>query len=151
MTKAIAKREALRLYDEYGKHDVVLLSFTYDNEEYIIMMNNIPARWVYWSYHRKAYHLRMRLNRKDKRKLIRKAGCMKIGKTAEVFNKADEYNKGDQLERYIMHLATNQEWSKNYTPWYEDADITLNGIKIQVKRENATICSLSSLYRVTAE
>ena len=151
MVKAMAKRKALKLYSEYGKHDIVLLSFTYNNEEYIIMTNNIPARWTYWTYHRKAYHLRMHLKRKDKRKLIKRAGCMKIGKTTEVFSKADEYNKGDQLERYIMHLVTDQEWSKNYTPWYEDADITLNGVKIQVKRENATICSLSSLYRVTAE
>lgn len=145
--KPMRVRDALAIYAKHGKHNVIALSFTYKGMEYVVSVKEVSSTWCYWQKHRNKYNLRMSLNNNTKRKLVKTAGCMCLGNTTDIFTENSKYNKGDQIEAYLKTMITGKAWHKDFTPWYEGADIESGSMRIQVKRENATICSLSSLKR----
>ena len=137
----------LKVYNTKSCHDVVMLSFTLNGYEYIATLNAIRPSWCLMEKDSKGYQkIRMSLTVNQKRKLALRAEC--IGKTEEIFTKC-QYNKGEQIERYLLERLTGKEWKRNTTPWYKGCDIVANGQRIEVKRENATICSLASLLKAS--
>lgn len=144
--KLIGKTKALQIYECNGKHTYIVINFTYGNYEYLISLTTIPTQWVRWEKHRGKYVLRLHLKAKHKRKLINTAGCVRVGKTSEMYDRNSEYNNGDQIEAFLYTAMTGKTWHKDYTPWYEGADIEISDtVRIQVKRENATITNLNRL------
>lgn len=144
--KRMSKAEALKRYEAIGKHNVIALSFTYNGKEYVISVSEIKPSWCFWQRHR-GLHLRMRLKDSVKQTLANTEGCVCLGNTTNIFTRDSKYNRGDQIEAILYTMITGKEWHKDYTPYYEGADIEFGSMRIQVKRENATICSLSSLQR----
>jgi hypothetical protein len=146
MKKHGKKSICMAIYEAIGKHNIMVLNFTYNGYEYLITLTRLCNAWIYWEYHKNRWNLRVRLNARQKERLIHTAGCIRLGKTEDVFNSNSDYNKGDQIEAIIYTAMTGKAWKKDYTPWYEGADIELpNGIMIQVKRENATITNMNRL------
>ena len=137
--------KAYNVYASNAKHTIYALGFTYKGHEYVTSLKHLNKNWLYWDFHRGTWQLRLRLSDTVKRNLVKKAGCVCLGKTEDVYSDC-EYNKGDQLERILYEAMTGKTWQKDYTPWYEGADIEISDtIRIQVKRESATLTNMTRL------
>jgi len=146
--KHLSKTEAYTAYSTYAYHSRYALAFSYKGNEYVISLAHLNTAWMKWETHKGTKALRLRLKAKHKRALIKMVGCMCIGKTEQIYNAVSEYNKGDQFEQMLYEAMTGKEWHKDYTPFYEGADIETAGAKLQVKRDGATICRESTLRRL---
>lgn len=143
----IAKTNAIETYDTYAKHNIIALGFIYKEYVYVTYMHDLNPAWTQWQKHRGTYALRLRLKDKHKAYILKHYNCRKLGKASEVFTANSEYNRGDQLERILYEELTGAQWSKDYTPWYSGADITVGDMHIQVKFQNATICTMKQIIR----
>ena len=56
------------------------------------------------------------------------------------------YNKGNVTE-CLIYKMNNQKYSRDNIAYYEDGDITIDGIKVQVKFQNATIASYDTIEK----
>lgn len=55
-----------------------------------------------------------------------------------------KYNRGEIFEKLVTEAA-GQEWVKDNVPFTEDGDLTVNGIKYQIKYNKATFANEKSL------
>ena len=62
----------------------------------------------------------------------------------EAMVKASKYNRGEIFEKLTTEAA-GQEWVKDNVPFTEDGDLTVNGIKYQIKYNKATFANEKSL------
>lgn len=70
--------------------------------------------------------------------------------SVEVFNQMVEeskYNKGEVFEKIVTEMF-GQKWEKDSVPFYEDGDLTVNGIKYQIKYENASLINEKQMIRM---
>ena len=58
-------------------------------------------------------------------------------------------NKGDAWEKYLTEKA-GQEWHKDSTPYFVDGDLTVDGIKYQIKFENASFANEKTIGEAMA-
>ena len=61
--------------------------------------------------------------------------------------KASKYNKGEILEKMVTEYF-GQTWTKDNVPYTEDGDITVDGIKYQIKFEKATFINEGQMIRM---
>lgn len=141
----IAKTQALTTYDNNARHNIVALSFVHNDKVYVTYMHTLKPQWTQWQKHRGQYALRLRLKAEHKRYILKHYNCQFLGYHNDIFTKDCEYNRGDQLERILYERLTGKEWTKDYTPWYKGADITVGDMHIQVKFQNATICTMNQI------
>jgi hypothetical protein len=64
--------------------------------------------------------------------------------TFEATVKASKYNRGEIFEKLVTEAA-GQEWAKDNVPFTEDGDLTVDGIKYQIKYTKATFANEKSL------
>ncbi len=144
--KHYSTSKAHNIYKQNAKHTIYAVGFGFNGKEYVVSVKHLCTSWLAWSKKDGKYFLRLRLNTKQMKRLINTAGCVCLGNTEDVYDSESEYNKGDQLERILYEAMTHKTWHKDYTPWYEGADIEMSDkVMIQVKRNNATICSMARL------
>lgn len=62
--------------------------------------------------------------------------------------KRSKYNRGEIVEREI-YRRFNQNWKKDTIPFWVDGDITINGIKYQIKYEKATYITEAQAQRLS--
>lgn len=62
--------------------------------------------------------------------------------------KRSKYNRGEIVEREI-YKRFNQNWKKDTIPFWVDGDITINGIKYQIKYEKATYITEAQAQRLS--
>ena len=96
------------------------------------------------------YSIRFKPNKRDKMALM-------VGQTfnlcsVEMFDtlvRESEYNKGEIAERLVTeHFG--QVWTKDNVPYTVDGDITVDGIKYQIKYERATFINEAQMIRAKA-
>jgi len=146
--KHISKTQAYTVYCTHAYHSRYALAFEYKGKEYVISLAHLSTAWMRWEAYEGKYALRLRLRARHKRALIKTVGCMCIGNSDDIYNADSKYNRGDQFEAILYKAMTGKEWHKDYTPWYEGADIETSGAKLQVKREGATICRESTIRKL---
>ena len=61
--------------------------------------------------------------------------------------KVNKLNLGEYAEKYVCDML-GVEYSRNNTPFYVDGDVNVGTRHIQVKYENATLCSLTTLEKL---
>ena len=54
--------------------------------------------------------------------------------------KTTKYNRGEIFEKLITEKY-NQNWTKDHVPFYIDGDVTIKGVKYQIKYEKATFAT----------
>ena len=54
--------------------------------------------------------------------------------------KTSKYNRGEIFEKLVTEKY-GQNWTKDHIPFYIDGDITIKGIKYQIKYEKATFAT----------
>jgi hypothetical protein len=60
---------------------------------------------------------------------------------------ADKYNKGEIFEKLVTEYF-GQVWSKDNVPFYIDGDINVNGKKIQIKLDSATLMNTKQIKNI---
>lgn len=143
--------EALNHYDSTGKHTSLLVGFHYHGYVYAISRKTLVKRWVKWqknsSKRGSSWKLRLLLSDRDKEKLIKTAGCICLATYEDFFKEMNNMNRGEIFEKYICEAITGNPWKKDYTPWYEGADLEYGNLKVQIKYDGASIASLTSLLK----
>jgi len=79
--------------------------------------------------------VRIRANSADLKALLPKA--LLLGDASLLLN--ETYNKGDMFEKVIVERFTTEKWVKNSTPYFLDGDATINGVKVQIKLNEAEL------------
>lgn len=51
----------------------------------------------------------------------------------------EKWNKGEMLEKLITERFAGQEWHKDSVPFFVDGDVTINGVKVQIKLNGAEL------------
>ena len=57
------------------------------------------------------------------------------------------YNKGEIFEKLVTEYF-GQVWKKDTVPFYKDGDITVNGKKIQIKLDSATLMNTKQIKNI---
>lgn len=70
--------------------------------------------------------------------------------TAEDLEKDSKYNRGDNFERVMTELLTDETWTKNSLPFNLGGDLVINGENIQVKFDGCEITNEKLLGRLAA-
>ena len=60
---------------------------------------------------------------------------------------ADKYNKGEIFEKLVTEYF-GQVWKKDNIPFYIDGDINVNGKKIQIKLDSATLMNSKQVKNI---
>jgi hypothetical protein len=89
------------------------------------------------------FNLRLRIKADYRNRLAKKAICLGL---ADILV-ADKYNKGEIFEKYITEFF-GQVWTKDTVPFYKDGDITVDGRKIQIKLDSATLTNTKQLAKL---
>lgn len=95
------------------------------------------------------YSLRFKPNRAERENLIFNHKSFPLCDTGK-FNamyKRSKYNRGEVVEREVFRKF-NQYWKKDTIPFWIDGDITIDGIKYQIKYEKATFITEAQARRL---
>ena len=92
--------------------------------------------------HGRIEKLRFRPTVEEKWLIVHRYGAHAIGTPEEIL--AGRKNKGEAWEKYQTEKA-GQVWHKDSIPYYKDGDLTKDGIKYQVKFENASFANENTI------
>lgn len=141
------KRTMLNEYKKYSIAGFYIIGFAYGTAVYMITLDSIPHTITRRERAGvKGYALRLRLNNADKEKLLRK-GAYYLCDTADL--NTPGYNKGENFERAVTEFY-GITWEKDYIPFYKAGDITIDGIEVQIKYQNATITTEKQLKKLAS-
>ena len=141
------KIEMLNTYHKLNKAEKYIIGFSYGCAVYMVLLDNIPRNIVRRekSGMKKNYALRLRFTNVEKEKLLKK-GCVYVCNTTDLLS--SDYNKGEIFEKKVTEYY-GIKWEKDYIPFYEKGDITINGTEIQIKYQGATITTERQLKKLT--
>ena len=148
----MTKTTFLKNYNKFSAAHNYIICFLYKKQFYMIKVDKIQPRWVVENYetynHTQKYMIY--LNNKYKEQLIRKGA--KAYMTEEEFLAIDVNNKGRKCEKFL-HELSNQDGEYKYdtVPFHKDGDITINGIKYQVKFQNASLANVRTIEKLKKE
>ena len=143
----MTKMEMLTHYENFSKADKYIIGFTYKKQLYMLMVDHLDPMTI--TYDRASRNqgnsLRFRPKMAEKLSLLSVATC--LGSADMVV--ADKYNKGEIFEKVVTEYY-HQEWVKDSRPFHECGDLTVDGVEIQIKFENASLCTTNTLTRLLA-
>lgn len=67
-------------------------------------------------------------------------------KKCKYYKTIKNYNKGNVTE-LLIYKMNNQKYSRDNVAYYDDGDITIDGVKVQVKYQNATIARYATIEK----
>lgn len=142
----MTKTTLIRTYRKYSVADSYILGFIYNKMLYMINVNEIMPRYlnVEEASRNQGENLRLRLKKAHKEQLLKKNPIC-LG-SADCLN-AEKYNKGEIFEKLVTEYF-GQVWKKDTVPFYKDGDITVNGKKIQIKLDSATLMNTKQIARL---
>lgn len=141
----MTKRTMINNYRKYSAADSYIIGFVFKGMLYFIEVAEIAPRFlnVEQASRNQGFNLRLRIKADYRAKLTKKAICLG---SANILI-ADKYNKGEIFEKLITEYF-GQTWIKDTTPFYMDGDINVNGVKIQIKLDSATLCNTKQIAKL---
>lgn len=141
----------IKYYNDKAYTHHYMFGFQYKGKVYDIKMDSdiLPAILKVDKASRgNGLSLRFRPNNTIKEMLI-DLGAEEFCTVAEMNEsiKAMKGNKGEWYEKYETEKV-GQEWHKDSVPFWEDGDLTVNGIAYQIKFENATFINEKTMARL---
>lgn len=128
-----------------------IVGFDFDGDAYMIKVAELATEILKLdresSKNGGTLKIRMDMNNMVKVALIENGEAQYIGKTADIL--ALRKNKGEAFEKFITEMF-GQEWHKDSVPYYKDGDITVNGERIQIKWENASLTNENVIAKAEA-
>ena len=143
-------KNLLNAYNATAAATAYIIGFILNNAVYTIYLPNLPE-WLVAMDRESTSHggvkkLRIRMTSIARHRLLN-MGASYIGTTAEVL--ASRKNKGEAFEKWITEKA-GQEWHKDSVPYFKDGDLTVNGIKYQIKFESASLANEKTIQNALA-
>lgn len=137
-------------YEATRAHEATMVAFVYNHHAYMARVEDLRKLLedVELTVNTKGKPvLRLRLHSKSKSKLLNHA--KKIASNPdEVFKCLPNRNAGECFEAWFKMTYLNQPleaWTKDSTPYYIDSDVTLYGMKLSLKADDATITALETI------
>lgn len=139
--------EMLPMYESTTAADFVDYGFSIGTKVYRIIMKALPA-WLVTMDKESASHggaekIRLNPTEINKRKLLA-MGAHYIGEYIDIIGNGK--NEGVNYEKYITEKA-GQEWKKDSIPYYIDGDITIDGVKYQIKFNRASLANIETIKK----
>lgn len=141
----MTKQTMIRNYRKYSKADSYIIGFVFKGMLYFVEVKEIAPRFlnIEQASRNQGFNLRLRIKADYRAKLVKKSICLG---SADILT-AEKYNKGEIFEKIITEYF-GQTWVKDTIPFYMDGDITVNGIKIQIKLDSATLCNTKQIDKL---
>ena len=95
-----------------------------------------------------AFKLRVRVDKMQAAAWLASGRAIELCDVSELA--AGKYNKGENFERVITELLTEEVWIKDNVPFYVKGDINVNGEEIQIKLDGAELTNERTLARAEA-
>lgn len=142
----MTKNTMIKTYRKYSVADSYILGFIVDKMLYMLEVAEIAPRFlnVEEASRNQGENLRLRLRKAHKASLMKKQPIC-LG-SADCLN-AEKYNKGEIFEKLVTEYF-GQVWKKDTVPFYKDGDITVNGKKIQIKLDSATLMNTKQIKNI---
>ena len=142
----MTKNTMIKTYRKFSVADSYILGFIYDKMLYMLEVAEIAPRFlnVEEASRNQGENLRLRLKKAHKASLMKKQPIC-LG-SADCLN-AEKYNKGEIFEKLVTEYF-GQTWKKDTVPFYKDGDITVNGKKIQIKLDSATLMNTKQIKNI---
>ena len=144
----MAKATMENLYRKFSMADTYIIGFIVKGLLYMVSMDEIPSEYlkVEKASRNQGENLRLRIASAYRKSLVASAICLG---TADLLT-ATAYNKGENFEKVVTEYY-GQTWKKDNAPFYKDGDITVDGLKIQIKLDSATLTNSKQLEKLTRE
>ena len=142
----MTKNTMIKTYRKYSVADSYILGFIVDKMLYMLEVAEIAPRFlnVEEASRNQGENLRLRLRKAHKASLMKKQPIC-LG-SADCLN-AEKYNKGEIFEKLVTEYF-GQVWKKDTVPFYKDGDITVDGKKIQIKLDSATLMNTKQIKNI---
>ena len=142
----MTKNSMINTYRKYSVADSYIIGFIYEKMLYMLEVAEIAPRFlnVEEASRNQGENLRLRLRKAHKTSLMKKSPIC-LG-SADCLN-AEKYNKGEIFEKLVTEYF-GQTWKKDTVPFYKDGDITVNGKKIQIKLDSATLMNTKQIKNI---
>lgn len=137
-----------RLYRRHSKAQGYIIGFIYNEQLYIYNATTLKNKWLKIAYASGSHKpkIQMQLNNTHKIEMINQ-GATAIMQVNDFLN-INALNNGWRLEQVIYQLNGIAYKGQDKIPFYQGGDITLNGIEIQIKFENAQIATYATLNKL---
>lgn len=141
----MTKQTMIRNYRKYSVADSYIIGFVANGMVYFTEVKEIAPRFlnVEQASRNQGFNLRFRMKAEYRNRLAKKAICLG---SKDILTES-KYNKGEIFEKYITEFF-GQVWTKDTVPFYEDGDITVDGRKIQIKLDSATLCNTKQIAKL---
>lgn len=141
----MTKQTMIRNYRKFSMADSYIIGFISNGMLYFTEVKEIAPRFlnVEQASRNQGFNLRLRIKADYRNRLAKKAICLG---SADILV-ADKYNKGEIFEKYITEYF-GQVWEKDTVPFYKDGDITIDGRKVQIKLDSATLTNTKQLEKL---
>lgn len=141
----MTKQTMIRNYRKYSVADSYIIGFVHGGMVYFTEVKEIAPRFlnVEEASRNQGSNLRLRIKAQYRNQLVKKAICLG---SADILTES-KYNKGEIFEKYITEFF-GQVWEKDTVPFYKDGDITVDGRKIQIKLDSATLTNTKQLAKL---
>jgi len=144
----MAKATMENLYRQYSVANWYILGFIVKGMLYMVNMAEIPSDFLKLekASRNQGVNLRLRISAEQRKNLVAQAICLG---TIDLLT-ATAYNKGENFEKVVTEYY-GQEWKKDTVPFYMDGDININGEKVQIKLDSATLTNTKQLEKLSRE
>jgi hypothetical protein len=141
----MTKQAMIQGYTQYSKADLHIMGFIVGGLIYMITTAHIDPDTITLTQASRGQgcSLRFRPKKAQKMALLDTAIC--LGSAELVLD--SKYNRGEMFEKIVTERY-GQVWVKDSVPFYMDGDITVDGVKIQIKFQNASLCTSKTLERL---
>ena len=140
------KQTMIRTYRKYSVADSYILGFIVNHMVYMVEVAEIMPRLlnVEEASRNQGENLRLRIKKAQKAQLMKKNPICLGADSCLV---AEKYNKGEIFEKLVTEYY-GQTWKKDTVPFYIDGDINVDGRKIQIKLDSATLMSTKQIKNI---
>ena len=133
------KAEMFHNYHATTAAAAYIIGFALKGRAYMVTVAQLREAWVSMARESQknggALKLRMAVTNAVKCELL-EMGAVDIGAAEDILSL--RHNKGEAFEQWVTEYY-GQTWVKDHIPYYMDGDITVDGIKYQIKWENASL------------
>lgn len=148
-------KESTQIYNNETQANETIIIFQCNKLVYLLNeTSKIDYRLLriekdYRSNKANAKKLRFRINKATKLQWIKTNNLQPIMTIEEYKNNAkiNKLNLGEYAEKYVCDML-NVTYTRNNVPFYISGDVNVGNRRIQVKYENATLCSLATLEKL---
>lgn len=142
----MTKATMIKNYKRFSVADTYIIGFVYGGQIYMLETSSIRPSFlnVEVASRNQGFNLRFRLKKAQKEALMKKSPvCLGEASLLE----AEKYNKGEIFEKLVTEYF-GQVWVKDTIPFYKDGDITVDGRKIQIKLDSATLTNTKQIEKL---